>query len=130
MIEWVISFLFEATANWGREILSKRLRGGGAFAQSLSDFIEMELCTIRRQLDALVKKDLDESIDLFLEGLTLVGLADAGPPSQKIMGAKDLLDEVDAEKICNSFSDEAKERFKDARKKAGSAIAMLLKHCR
>ena len=136
MVDLVASFVLNATGTWGRQIITTRLRNGGAFAQSLSNIIEREMCTIKRQLEALTRKDLDESIDLFLEGLASYYLqandnkADAGPQSPQRKKMKTIshvkVDEIDASEILDarkSLSVETKERFKDARKKAGSAIA-------
>ena len=131
MVDSVVSFVLKVTEDWGRKLVTQKLRSGGAFAHSLSNLIEAELSTMRRQLEALTRKDLDESIDLFLEGLASYYLqandnkADASPqiPQRKKMKT---IDEIDASEILDarkSLSVETKERFKDARKKAGSAIA-------
>ena len=131
MVDSVVSFVLKVTEDWGRKLVTQKLRSGGAFAHSLSNLIEAELSTMRRQLEALTRKDLDESIDLFLEGLASYYLqandnkADASPqiPRRKKMKT---IDEIDASEILDarkSLSVETKERFKDARKKAGSAIA-------
>ena len=129
MVDSVVSFVLKVTEDWGRKLVVQRLRSGGEFSRSLSNLIEAELSTMRRQLEALTRKDLDECIDLFLEGLASYYLqandnkADAGPQRKKM---KTKLDEVDAREIMDarkSLSVETKERFKDARKKAGSAIA-------
>ena len=137
MVDSVASFVLSATGTWGRQIITTRLRNGGAFAQSLSNIIEREMCTIKRQLDALTRKDLVESIHLFLQGFASNSLqakdneADAGPPDRKrrkgevtAQSFNQILDQTDAGQIAKlSFSKEAKKRFKNARKKAGSAIA-------
>ena len=133
MADSVVSFVLKFTKDWGRKLVAQRLRGGGEFCRSLSNLIETELSTMRRQLEALTRKDLDECIDLFLEGLVSYDLqandnkADAGPQRKKMKTIPPVqLDGVDAGEIMDarkSLSVEAKERFKDARKKAGSAIA-------
>ena len=136
MVDSVVSFVLKVTEDWGRKLVTQKLRSGGAFAHSLSNLIEAELSTMRRQLEALTRKDLDESIDLFLEGLASYYLqandnkADAGPQSPQRKKMKTIshvkVDEIDASEILDarkSLSVETKERFKDARKKAGSAIA-------
>ena len=137
MVDSVVSFVLKVSGDWGRKLVTQKLRSGGAFAQSLSKIIEREMCNIKRQLKALTRKDLDESIDLFLEGFASISLqandnkADAGPSDSKRRKVEatahcfdQTRDQTDAEQIVKlSFSKEAKKRFKHARKKAGSAIA-------
>ena len=64
MVDSVVSFVLKVTEDRGRKLVTQKLRSGGAFAHSLSNLIEAELSTMRRQLEALTRKDLDESIDL------------------------------------------------------------------
>ena len=134
MVESVVTFMLTVTEYWCREIIAKKLRSGGAFAQKLSNIVEKELCKMQRRLKALTRKDLVESIDLFLEGFALDSLqaddneGDAGPLKPKTWGMdpktfSDQTDAVTKRIVENSVSDEAKKRFEDARKKAGSAIA-------
>ena len=127
MVDAVVSFVLKFTEEWGRKFVVQKLRSGGEFCRSLCNLLEAELSTVRRQLEALTRKDLDESIDLFLEGLASYYLqandnkADAGPQRKEMK-----FDKVDAREITDarkSLSVEAKKRFKDARKKAGSAMA-------
>ena len=131
MVDSVVSFVLKAFADWGRETITERLRSGGAFAQSVSNILEKESSKTKRRLKALTRKDLVESMNLFNEGFASNSLqsndneADAGPSRPK-RGRMEHIPRLDEVKMCivkNSFSQEAKKRFKDARKRAGSAIA-------
>ena len=134
MVDAISSFMLNVAGPKVRNIITKRFRRSGAFGEKLSYIIESDLCKMQRRLKGLTKKDLVESIDLFLEGFALGCLqaddneVDAGPSSPKRarMDLKNPPDQIDACDILDarkSLSDEAKKRFKDARKKAGSAIA-------
>ena len=130
MVDSVVSFMLNVAGTKVREIITRWLRSRGAFAQSLSDLLETDLSTMKRQLEALTKKELRESINLLGQGLSLIPKANdiepsAGPSTPKRRRIPD--DHPDGvlnpSIVKTSFIDEAKERFKDARKKAGSAIA-------
>lgn len=123
MVDSVVSFVLKVTEDWGRKLVTQWLRSRGAFAQSLSDLLETDLSTMKRQLEALIKKDLRESIHLLSQGLSLIPDADAGPSSPKRTKMDHTDGELNPSIVKISFSYEAKERFKDARKKAGSAFA-------
>ena len=122
MVDSVVSFMLNVAGTKVREIITRWLRSRGAFAQSLSDLLETDLSTMKRQLEALTKKELRESINLLGQGLSLIPKANDGPKRRRILG--DHPDGVlNPSIVTTSFIDEAKERFKDARKKAGSAFA-------
>lgn len=129
MVDSVVMIVFKSTAKWlfnkgKKRALNKLQDSGDAIDQTICRLIASELDEIKSELKAARVAPLITSFDLYNEGLKSVSFDDESlrePPQKR---KKITLDELDgsAAQIKVKLSDVTKQRFKDARLKAGEAL--------
>lgn len=129
MVDSVVMVVFKSTAKWlfnkgKKHALNKLQDSGDAIDQSICRLIADELDEIKSELKAARVAPLITSFDLYNEGLKSVSFDDESlrEPLQKKMKIR--LDDLDgsAAQTRVKLSDVTKQRFKDARLKAGDAL--------
>ena len=139
----IVTAVFKATigllVNKGRDKAAEKLKDGDVTERKISEMIERDISQIKAKLDGLSRKDLKSSISFFKEGIELLyqvfdktrsrseygavttqAACDEAFSLVEGMGNLELtgLDESSTRKLSS-----AKERFKDARRKATEAFA-------
>ena len=119
--------------NKGRDMAAEKLKDGDATDQIFRDLIVREIDDIRSKLDGLARKDLQASIIFFKEGIELLYqvfdkariTGDATTCHKAFSLVKDMkrLELTSLDESARRLLSDAKERFKDARRRATDAFA-------
>ena len=118
--------------NKGRDKAAEKLRNGDVTDQIFRDLIVREIDDIRSKLDGLARKDLQASIIFFKEGIELLyqvfdkaGITSDATTCHKTFSlVKEMkLELTGLDESATRLLSDAKERFKDARRRATDAFA-------
>lgn len=138
MADSMVMVVFKSTARWlfnkGRSLAVDKLRNGGVLDQAICKLIVSDLDDIKHELKAQRRAHLLESIDLFNSGIRSISVdlsqlnshLSHGPPTKvRRLDNGAPLERGHVETfVTNSsiLSSITRERFKEARQKAGSAL--------
>ena len=119
--------------NKGRDKAAEKLKDGDVTDQIFRDFIVREIDDIRSKLDGLARKDLQASIIFFKEGIELLyqvfdkaritGDATTCHKAFSLVNEMKTLELTGLDESARRLLSDAKERFKDARRRATDAFA-------
>ena len=139
----IVTAVFKATigllVNKGRDKAAEKLKDGDVTERKISEMIERDISQIKAKLDGLSRKDLQSSISFFKEGIELLYQVFDKARSRSEYGAVTAqaacdeafslvegmgnLELTDLDESATRKLSSAKERFKDARRKATEAFA-------
>ncbi|KAL9965391.1 hypothetical protein ACROYT_G029188 [Oculina patagonica] len=122
----IVTAVFKATigllVNKGRDKAAEKLKDGDVTDQKFRGLIVREIDDIKSKLDGLSRKDLLASISFFEEGIEFLYEVFQGKIRKRVQRGMRSLELTNLDESATRALSNAKERFKDARRKATEAF--------